>query len=186
MSIKHAAAGIAAIVGLGAFLQQPQQPVDLTARVAALEKRVGTLEQFHVAPAGAPAVETKPAVGEFIVPVTVTNKRYQPADIMNGVVQDAVWWDSTYDFSKLEKPARAIKGELEFRDLFDAPKFALNVTITDPVPAHGEAKQEGHGFHFNQFLASHAWMRTTEVKDMHIVFHVKQVIYADGTRVEFK
>lgn len=128
MSIKHAAAGIAAIVGLGAFLQQPQQPVDLTARVAALEKRVGTLEQFHAAPAGAPAVETKPAVGEFIVPVTVTNKRYQPADIMNGVVQDAVWWDSTYDFSKLEKPARAIKGELEFRDLFDAPKFAHVVT----------------------------------------------------------
>ena len=181
---QHRIAALAAALGLVAVvIQGPQQPAaDLTARVADLEKRVATLEQFHKAPAAAaaPLAEGRPAAGEFLVPIVITNKRFD-----NSQIQNYVWWDATYDFAKLPKAARAIKGIVEFCDLFDAPKFQINVTITDPVPAGGKHRAEGVGFRYNQFMAPHQWMLSTNLEDMHVVFRVKQVIYADGTRAEF-
>ena len=134
--------------------ESPQQPADLVARVTELEKRVAVLEQFHKTPPGTPMAETKAKKGEFLVPVEITNKRFHPMDILSGSIDEYVFWDSRYDFSKLEKPARAIKGTLEFHDLFDERKFGQTVTITDPVDAHGEHKALGTGCKYRPSLTT--------------------------------
>ena len=42
------------------------------------------------------------------------------------------------------------------------------------------------GFTYNQLLDSHGWVRSTDVKDMQVVFRARQIIYADGKREEYK
>jgi hypothetical protein len=179
-----------ALLGIGFTLQRPQQPQqgpDLAARVADLEKRVTVLEKASAAPAGLPAAAKPAQPGEFLVPVTLTNKEYRDADPVNrGTWEDVVTWDAHYDFSKLPKPARAIKGILEFSDLFGESKFMLKATINEPVAKGGEHTSKGTGFRYNQFRASEQWVRATDVKDMRVVFRVQQIIYADGEQAEFK
>jgi hypothetical protein len=181
---------VVAVLGIAFTLQQPRQPQqgpDLAARVAELEKRVTVLEKATEAPAGVPAAAKPAQVGEFLVPVTLTNKQYRDADPVNrGTWEDVVIWDARYDFSKLPKPARAIKGILEFSDLFGESKFMLKATINQPVARGGEHTSKGTGFRYNQFLAPEQWVRATEVKDMRVVFRVQQIIYADGEQAEFK
>lgn len=179
-----------AVLGIGFTLQQPQQPQqgpDLAARVADLEKRVTVLEKANEAPVGVPAAAKPTQAGEFLVPVTLMNKEYRAADPVNrGTWEDVVTWDARYDFSKLPKSARAIKGILEFTDLFGESKFMLKSTINEPVAKGGEHTSKGTGFRYNQFSAPEQWVRATDVKDMRVVFRVQQVIYADAEQAEFK
>ena len=175
----------AAAFGGGMFMPQGQE---LEGRVKSLEDRVTKLEAVQPASAPAPLAEPKVAApaGKLVAPVTITSKRYQAANVLEGQIQDGLWYDFTCNFAALKKDTRAIKGVLEFRDLFGAAKFQLNMTISDPVRAGGEYRAEGKGFHYNQFLDSHRWMQGTEPKDMQVVFRVQQVIYADNTREEYK
>ena len=152
---------------------------------ARLEIRRIRLRQANE-PSAAPLSETNPKTDEFVVPVTIINKRYVEADPTNGTDQNFLWWDSFYDFAHLKKKARAVKGELEVRDLFGEPMFMINVTITDEILPGGDHVSKGVGLDYNQFEDSHRWMRTTKVKDMQVVFRVKRVIYADGGREQYK
>lgn len=116
-----------ALLGLGFTLQgpgEPQQGTDLVARVADLEKRVTSLEKECETRADTPATPQQPQPSESLVPVSLSNKVFQDADpIDRGTYQDAVFWDARYDFSKLSKATRAIKGVLEFSDLFSEAKL---------------------------------------------------------------
>ena len=147
---RASAAAVAAVVTLfGANVVLNQDP-NLKARVKTLEARVAKLESHHRVPAAAPLTETQPREGKFLVLVTITNKRFAEADpIGRGTFQDNIWWDSRYDLSQLKKPARAIKGVLEFRDLFGEAKFKINVTITEEVSAESEHISKGIGFTYN-------------------------------------
>lgn len=99
----------AAAFGGGMFMPQGQE---LEGRVKSLEDRVTKLEA--VQPAPAPLAEPKVAVpaGRLVAPVTITNKRYQAANVLEGQIQDALWYDFTCNFAALKKDTRAIKGVL--------------------------------------------------------------------------
>ncbi len=85
----------------------------------------------------------------------------------------------------LQKTTRAVKGVLEFADLFGEVEFRLKVTITDGMRAGRSIRKEGFGFEYNQFLDNHKWMRATAFEDMKITFRVDSIIYADGTTQQF-
>lgn len=177
-----AAAAVVTVLGTSPVLQQNQ---DLDTRVAALEGRVAKLEALQ-APAAAPMAETKAGATEFNVPVTIANKRFRGAGAESGSAHDSIWWDSRFDLSKLDKDARAIKGVLEFSDLFGESQVRVGFTINDPVKAASVHRSKGDGVSYDPARSGHSWLRTTDVKDIQVVFRVKQVIYADGKRAEFK
>jgi hypothetical protein len=174
------AAAAAAAFTLGVV---PLQGPGLEGRVKDLEQRVAKLEAARAAS----SVEAMaPRVGEFVVPVTLSNKRLLPANPSARIHQDSIRYDSRYDFTALQKDTRAIKGVVEFRDLFGEVKLELNVTLSDPVRAGAEHRADGVGFEFDPLRESHRWMQATAVKDMHVALRVKQILYADGARAEFR
>ena len=180
----------ATLLGVGLSLKSPielQHGQDLTTRVSDLERRVAALEKTNATPNGQPAASKQLHSGEFIVTVALTNKVYREADPINsGTYEDVIAWDARYDFSNLPRSTRAIKGILEFSDLFGEQKFLLQATINEPVAKGSEHTSRGSGFRYNQFRGPDQWMRATDAKDMRVVFRVKQIIYDNGEQAEFK
>jgi len=118
--------------------------------------------------------------GSKMIPVTIFNKRFEPTDISVGRYESNLWWDAFYDFAQLPRKARAVKGQLLLQDLFGETKLKVGLTITNPIMAHGFTVAKGVGITYNQFKPSHVWLRSTNVKDMRVVFHMSKVIYAEG------
>jgi len=168
-------------------------------RLAAIEKqvenlnsRLKVLEEASASPPDAPGSATTAGASDSgstssedasreIITVSVENKRFQGSNPMADIFQDHIWFDCTYEPRGLTKPARAVKGTIEFADLFGELKLALQVTINDPVHPSRAFRQSGVGFEFNEFLASHQWLRGTALSDMRISFKVEQVLYDDGS-----
>ena len=149
---------------------------DLRARMTSLEARVAALETGGATPMAqtvAPRDETD-ATG--IVQVQVTNKRYDA-----GHLQQHIWFDCRFTAVGLAQPTRAVKGTLEFCDLFGAPEFMIGYTITDRLEPGGSVTMTGIGFEHNRFLPPHQWMLGTQLEDMTVRFRVAQLLYEDGT-----
>jgi hypothetical protein len=176
------AATLATVAGTALFLKQ-DPPASLTERIGRLEARVAKLESVCgvPAPAPAPAPVAAPATPRsLVVPVTVSNKKYTAAAQAGG--QDNIWFDARYDFKKLPRKARAIKGTLVFEDLFGQVMLRVNSTVTEEVGPGGEVRERGIGFVFDKKNDAHRWMRDTEIKDMKVSFKVDQILWADGSR----
>jgi hypothetical protein len=122
---------------------------------------------------------------EYILVPKLENKRIQKMDITNGVYQDAIWFDVTWDTSKLKRPTRAVKGVLVIADLFGESKLRIKWLINAPLKPHEKFTEYRVGFNYNQFMGKHQWMRSTELSDMTFRFEVKEIIYADGTREKY-
>jgi hypothetical protein len=114
--------------------------------------------------------------GTSLVLVDIQNKRYQQGDYEN-----YIWWDAVYNPVGLPKRTRAIKGTVEFADLFGEVHFALNVVINDPMDPGRKLATPGVGFTYNQFMDAHQWMLSTDVSNMMVKFRIKSIIYADGS-----
>ncbi|OWQ77980.1 hypothetical protein CEE63_02925 [Stenotrophomonas maltophilia] len=108
--------------------------------------------------------------------IAVSNKRYDHGDY-----EDHIWFDCDYTLSEESKPTRAVKGTIEFMDLFGEVKFRLNVTVNSPMSPGRPLANPGIGFTFNQFMPEHQWMLTTDLHDMKIKFVASNMIYSDGT-----
>lgn len=115
-----------------------------------------------------------------ILQVTLLDKRYNEQDY-----QDFMSFDVQVKAINLSRPARAIKGVLNFQDLFEEPKLQLKWTIDEPLKPNETLVEKGIGFKYNQFLDSHSWVRSTDVEDMTASYTVKSIIYQDGTREDF-
>ncbi|SFV54441.1 hypothetical protein MNB_SM-4-1698 [hydrothermal vent metagenome] len=145
------------------------------------EQRISSLEKLLIKDSPKKSKLKSTKVSSDIVEIIVTNKRFQDKDTSRGIYQQAIWWDAEYKAENLKKPARAIKGVIEFADLFGEVHFRLRSTINEPISINKSVKEEGTGFKYNQFMSNHAWMRTTDLKDMKVTFKVRSIIYEDGT-----
>lgn len=156
--------------------------VSVEERFAEIERRLALLEAGDLPSLtiGNEKIEPRESHETFIA-LTVTNKRFDPTNADLGVYEDHIWFDCAYTLKTGAKPTRAVKGELQFSDLFGEVKFKLQLTINDPLKPGVPLVQRGIGFSYNQFIGEHQWMLITETKDMTYAFKVSNVIYADGT-----
>ena len=99
--------------------------------------------------------------------------------------QDFIFFDAELTASGLNRPSRAIKGELEVNDLFGETKLTIVWTLDRPLNPGGTVLEKGKGFHYNQFLQPHQWVDTTALENMSAAFAVSSILYQDGTREDF-
>ncbi len=132
-----------------------------------------------------PPAQLPMATATSLIKVQLSGKRFQDASATRGVYEDAIWWDSEYTPTGLKKPTRAVKGVIEFADLFGEVKFGLKITLTNKLRPGRTLVETGDGFVYNQFRDSHKWMRATAFEDMKITFRVESIIYSDGTTEQF-
>lgn len=187
--------GMAVLIMLGQGSSKPDVTTrldELEAAISALTSRVEKLEAKDgetaakpdtKKPVSAPVNVAGQARGQ-IFDVTITNKRFQESDFRKGIYEDAIYWDTELKAASLKRPTRAVKGQIVFSDLFDEVKIRIGWTINDPIRPGGSILQQGRGIDYNQFLDSHNWLRTTQIKDMKVKFVVDQIIYEDGTTEE--
>ncbi len=115
----------------------------------------------------------------YLVP-TLKNKRFDRQGY-----EDFIWFDISWDTTKLPKSTRAVKGVLHIVDVFGEPKLSINTTIDTPLEPGKPYTEKGTGFEYNQFKQEHDWVLGTKEKDMNIVFVPTAIIYTDGTKEEF-
>lgn len=132
-----------------------------------------------------PAAQTQPQQhdvlpGEGIISIKLLNKRTVKAEY-----NENIWFDIEWTPIKLKKPARSIKGIIEFCDLFGEAKFRISKTITDPLKPGEPLTEKGVGFEYNQFKSEHIWIRGTDLKDMTFKFQVTNILYEDGEREDY-
>lgn len=164
---------------------------DLESRVQALEvwrtntdSRLEILEKSKQAK-GRAATLNSASEAQKVLAVTITDKRFDPSNARARKYEDNIWWDAEYTATGLTKPARSIKGVLQFCDLFGDPQFQVRVTLDDPINPGGTLATTGVGVEYNQFLDTHKWLRGTEIEDMTFRFQVETVLYQDGTTEKF-
>lgn len=154
-------------------------------RLAQLELRVAQLEGHRQVPdSPSPEPNASAPLGR-LVSVTITNKRYDPANSDLGTYEDHIWFDCAYTLAAESVPTRAVKGTLEFADLFGEIRFRLNTTLNEPLMPKVPLRQPGIGFTYNQFIAEHQWMLVTKLDDMKCSFRVFEALYSDGTSRAF-
>jgi hypothetical protein len=99
--------------------------------------------------------------------------------------QDFVFFDIEFTASKLQKPARAIKGTLNINDLFGARQLGISWTIDRPMSPGESFVESGQGFKYNQFMDKHQWARATDRSNMAVTYTIESILYQDGTREDF-
>lgn len=151
-------------------------------RVAEIERRLALLESHRGIQPPAIAVEPNPhgSSKDPLVAISVSKKRFERGDY-----EEHIWFDCVYTLSQNSKPTRAVKGSLEFCDLFGDVKFRLQVTINDPMTPGKSLGNPGIGFTFNQFIPEHQWMLATDLSNMKCNFAASNAIYIDGTSEAF-
>lgn len=155
---------------------------NLEERIAEIERQLSLLETRDglqgpgsTSSALPPELPKKP-----LVALSVSNKRYDHGDY-----EDHIWFDCTYTLSAASKPTRAVKGTIEFSDLFGDVKFRLLATVNDALSPGKSLVNQGIGFTFNQFMVEHKWMQATDLANMKCSFAVSNVLYSDGTSEAF-
>lgn len=151
---------------------------ELHKRLDELEKRVARLEgQPPTHDQGRDTTPSPLPIPTSIIRVRITNKKHQPQDFEIGEMRDHCWFDCEYLLDKASKPTRAVKGVMEFADLFGDVKFCLEMTINDRLEPARSFKQVGIGFGYNEYIASHNWICSTKETDMKVEFRVTDIIY---------
>ena len=156
---------------------------DIEQRFTDLENRIAALETLNREQKPIPVI---PANVQKLIEIEIKNKRYDPKNVALHKFEDHIWFDCYYTLSESSKSTRAVKGLLEFADLFGEVKFMLNTTINIALEAGKTTFQPSVGFNYNQFLAAHQWMLGTDLKDMTIQYKVLNVIYSDGLSESFQ
>jgi hypothetical protein len=156
---------------------------NLEERVAELERRMALLETRNAESAASVEANSPecPTPVTSLISITVSNKRHDPANPDLDSFEDHIWFDCAYTLSRDAKPTRAVKGVLEFADLFGEVRFRIQTTLNDPLTPGEPLVRSGIGFSYNQFLDEHQWMLVTDLKDMRCSFVVSNVLYGDGT-----
>ena len=149
-------------------------------RLADVERRLALLEARNPIPVAPSSPSTPTPAGDQIVALSVSNKRFDAGDY-----EEHIWFDCTYTLSNTAKPTRAVKGLLEFADLFGDVRFRIQATVNDPLTPGKPLTLPGIGFTYNQFMTEHQWMLATSLADMRCSFKVLNIIYADGTSEAF-
>lgn len=124
-------------------------------------------------------LETEQELGKEIIEVVIMDKQLMKQDY-----QEYVFFKLKITAPGLDKNARAIKGIMNFNDLFGETMMRIKWTIDEPVEANGTLNLDG-GFTYNQFLESNRWVANTDIKNMAATYSVESILYEDGTRLDF-
>lgn len=156
--------------------------MNIEERFADIERRLALLEERSVNEISKLSVSSQPpeSLKNKLITLHVSNKRY-----VHGDYENHIWFDCIYTLSETSKSTRAVKGAIEFSDLFGDVKFRIQVTINDPLQPGKLLSNPGIGFTYNQFMPEHQWMLVTELNDMQCNFVVQNVLYGDGTSEKF-
>ena len=156
-------------------------------RITEIERRLTRLEvrENIESSLGLELPQASSAQTEALIQITISNKRYDPSNPSAGTFEDHIWFDCIYVLASDAKATRAIKGVIEFADLFGDVKFRLNTTLNEPLTPGQSLPQPGVGFTYNQFMAEHQWMLATTLKDMKSSFKALNILYADGASESF-
>ena len=122
----------------------------------------------------------RPVLQNELISVRLLNKR-----VVKEKYGEGIYFDFEYTGEKLKQATRAIKGSLNFNDLFGETKMSLSATIDKTLSQGQSVAESGKGFKYNQFLSEHHWMRDTDLSNMTATFTVKSILYDDGTREDF-
>ena len=86
--------------------------------------------------------------------------------------------------NNLSRDIRAIRGTVDFYDIFDERWWSLEVTINDPIPAGSTIEWNGR-VNYNAFINQHRLARDARAEDTYIELRDAQVIFVDGERMSF-
>jgi len=118
--------------------------------------------------------------------VDLVGKEFIPTDLEATPTRYQARIDFDLRFtSNLDKDLRAFTGTVVFNDLFDRTILRVGITVEDALAAGGTVKWSG-GIDYNQFMDHHRTLRSKDAKDLKTEFELESVIYADGTRENFK
>lgn len=84
--------------------------------------------------------------------------------------------------NKSKKDVRAFEGQVVFTDLFDKPISHIIVTIQNPVKA-GEKGNWTGCIEFNEFIAEHRSLLSTELKNMKVQWIPSAIIFVNGSKM---
>lgn len=115
-----------------------------------------------------------------IVKVQLVNKRFTKEKYEN-----YIYFDLSFSMANLSKPARAIKGSLNFTDLFDEKIMGISYSLDRPVNQGETFSENGTGFKYNQFMTEHKTINQTDISNMKASYTVHSILYQDGTREDF-
>lgn len=160
---------------------------DIKQKLAELERRLELLERERASVREATGRKSTSAENRTssLIRAEVSEKRFAPANSNLGEFEDHIWFTVTYSPDALEKPTRAVKGVLNFTDLFGESKFRINITVNEKLEPGRVLVQEGIGFTYNQFLPEHQWLLGSNEEDVLTEFIVTHVLYVDGTSEKF-
>jgi hypothetical protein len=165
----------------------------LSKRIRELEKRIEVLEKLvRVRPTTAEEgkraddLDRKPRDRSYLIfDVVVSHKQFERRNPEDDKFRSYMWYDCTYHPKSLLKPTRAVKGVLEFSDLFGDVRFRMQVTLNERIEPDIPFETKNVGFEFNEYQDDHMWMHATDTKDMAVSFKVLSVMYADGTTEQY-
>lgn len=129
-------------------------------------------------------VTGEPSKAQILVP-TANNKSVQGSNFSRGIFLQAIWFDLSWNTSKLKKPAEMIKGFIVIADALGEPKMRFVHVIRSPLLPGQIYTEKGVGFEYEPSDALHKWVRTTDLQDMRIWFEVSEIGYADGSVEKF-
>lgn len=108
--------------------------------------------------------------------LTVFNKSFAEANYQQYITIKCAYENTS------PKDIRAFTGSVRFTDLFGKPIYESSLTISIPIKAGARATWDG-SIPYNQFVHEQVNFRNTELKDMHILWLPKSVLFADGTQL---
>jgi hypothetical protein len=160
----------------------------LEGRMKEIENRLGgpvtgqqqtpELEPLDRSLAAAAVKDQRPKIS-----VEMIRKSFHQMDILAGDVGQRI--DFVFAFhGHLEKDARAFKGAVVIKDLFDQEIVRVILTHEAGLPMNGTTEWVG-GMQFNQFMPQHQRLLTVAQNDITVSFDLESIIYTDGTRQAF-
>ena len=125
------------------------------------------------------------AKGEKRDPIAIVSAKLLEKELRKIKYQKKFIMAFEFTGNGLKTKTRAIKGLVEFCDLFGDVIHRVNFTINDPLSPGEKIVKNDMVLDFNQFMQTHNWLATTEIKDMLFRFRVSKIIYANGTSESF-
>ena len=112
---------------------------------------------------------------------TVFDKGFVKSDIMNGIYEDKITFDIAIQ-NKTNKEIRAIKGPLNFYDLFGEELFSANYTQEDVIKPN-EVYKTQISIDYNQFTDGHKTLNNKSLKDLKFEYVPEKIIFTDGSEL---
>lgn len=121
-----------------------------------------------------------------VISMSLVELSFTESNAANDYANDYSDW-LTFAFvfkSNLEKPTRAVKGNVVFSDLFGDEWWNISLTLSDPLLPNEPLPWIGT-INYNMFTDEHKTAKNTQAKDVIVVFEVAAIIYEDGTKENF-